>query len=112
MTALLFQAYAYIRWLLDEAKERKPLPLFDASCGPPAANMSTIWEEAETSSQDDVEDSSDECVHASLHAKNHIFKQQLELLMAHEPRIGAYLEDFTKDKQRMPNIMDFVPSIS
>lgn len=101
------QAYAYIRWLLDEAKEHKPPPSFDASCGPPADDMSTVWEKAEAGHPDDHEGLLDECVLA----KDRIFKQQLELLMAYEPRIEAYLEDRRMGKSCLPSITEFVPAI-
>ena len=100
------QAYAYIRWLLDEAKEHRPPPSFDASCGPPADDMSTVWEKAEASHPDEHEGLLDECVLA----KDRIFKQQLELLMAYEPRIGTYLEDRLIGKS-LPSITDFLPQI-
>lgn len=54
------KAYVNIRWLLDEAKEHKPPPSFDASCGPPADDMSTIWEKAEAGHPDDHEGLLDE----------------------------------------------------
>ena len=68
--------------------------------------MSTVWEKAEASHPDEHEGLLDECVLA----KDRIFKQQLELLMAYEPRIGTYLEDRLMGKS-LPSITDFLPQI-
>ena len=47
---------------------------------------------------------------ASVLQKDHVFKKQLQFLASEDERIAAYVNGFRQDQQRMPSILDFVPS--
>jgi len=86
---------------------------------PPAAGMFTIMEneahlESESISVDarcltnDYDDDDDD--DPSLLQKDHAFQKQLHSLAAEDEQIAAFVNAFCQDQQRMPSILDFVPS--